>query len=168
MLRFLKFIVASVMILGATSAFAAQGVSWSTTPTCVAALNAPTVLQPTQDRSTLYFCPASGTTASNLLYAADDWDFCFDPDTGGTAGTARAFIRQCMSGTASANNCERIYVDNNGNGTLDTDPLDGDTGGVSLKQNRCRYDLPAGYYYIDVSAALTGGEFPVGRATVKK
>lgn len=99
--------------------------------------------------SVLYNCQAGGT--SNLFFARTGFTIEYDPDlaSAGT-GTGSVFIVRCTHNNASPNNCEKVLVDNNGDGTVDDEALNGDPGDVAAgtEQRRYIYDLPAGYYRI--------------------
>jgi len=113
----------------------------------------------------IWHCPTG--TGNSVVFKADQvFSICFDPDTGGTAGSARVFIRQCVGATGSSNSCPRLTVDVDYDGILDDVPLSGDSGAVSGAQNYCKYDIPPGYYYIETSVGPTGGETAKVKAQV--
>jgi len=102
------------------------------------------------------FCYYVITNTSNadspLMQILNLADACFDPKLDGTGtATAQVAIRKCQSDTISANNCERITVDVDGDGDVDNGILDGDSGSVSFIQRMCIYDLGPGYFHVEVS-----------------
>lgn len=91
---------------------------------------------------------------------------CFDPDTNATGvQAAEIYVRTCQSDTASANTCERLFVDNDGDGVLDAETLNGDNGATSGKQRRCIYGITEEALYIEV--AVNPGAGDLARVTVK-
>lgn len=94
------------------------------------------------------------TTDSGLFHVqSPNALICFDPDSGGVAGTARVMPQKCPYGVkgslTAANSCVNI---------LDA-ALDG-VGGSSATQNAC-IRVKRGSYRLDVTAAPTAGEEPI-------
>jgi len=88
---------------------------------------------------------------SPLIQVLNLADACFDPETGGTGtGNATVAIRKCQTDTVSANTCDRITVDVDGDGDVDDGILNGDSGSVSFIQRMCIYDLGPGYFHVEV------------------
>ena len=87
-----------------------------------------------------YMSYTGATADSNVFYVTRYADCCLDPA-----------IRKCVYGTKSANSCERVVVDNNGDGQPDDGVLDGDSAQASSTQKACIYDLGPGLYYIETA-----------------
>jgi hypothetical protein len=90
------------------------------------------------------FVDADGTgTADSASFRvrAPSALICFDPDTGGTAGTGVVTPRHCTNNTKPATNPENECI------SLGT--LDG-TEGAAATQNAC-VRIPNGTYFIDVT-----------------
>lgn len=113
------------------------------------------------------FVAADGTGFGPVLTAPECQTMTvqFDPDMGGTAGTARIYLYTCVSrptnGLGSANVCGKILTDPDGDGLPNDAPLDGTDGTGSVAPARYIYDalgltLIAPY----VSTAATGAETP--------
>ncbi len=161
----MKLIFVIFLLLIGTSALA--DANWQDNATCTGTTY--TKLKPgsggIDGTDPLWHCP-TGTGNSSILQSVQVFSVCFDPDTNGSAGAARVYLRQCVGTTVSTNSCTRVVVDSDMDGILDDVPLDGDNGAVSGAQNRCRYDIPPGYYYIETSVGPAGGEAPKVKAQV--
>lgn len=88
--------------------------------------------------------------------------FCllvFNADTNATGtSTGQIFVRgPCSTGTFTANYCERFNYDNDGDGILDSQSLNGDAGGTTLTDRR-QVIIPRGWYYIETSTNVAATE----------
>ncbi len=137
----------------------AQAQTWTKTPVATGSTCSKTLSK----KQTCYFVFDDTDNADSPLINIENLaDACFDPELEGTGtSTAEVAIRKCQNTTQSANSCERVTVDVDGDGDVDNGILDGDSGSVSAAQRMCIYDLSRGLYYIEVSTNPGGGETAV-------
>jgi hypothetical protein len=117
-------------------------------------------------RELLYNCFGASTGTTNVVDSRSYFNFCFDTDsTASATGAARVFLSKCMTSAFSVNTCERIHVDKDSNGSIDTTAFDGTVG---VTQNRCVFDIPPGFYAVEVTTGRAGSEAPLVTLQVQK
>jgi len=109
----------------------------------------------TTGNSLFRFAAADTTVNDSALFSVKSRSavVCFDPDTGGVAGTGAVVVRKCPTSTKPAANPENSCISlggANGNATLT-----GTEGAAEGTQNAC-IPVGTGYYFIDITTTCGG------------
>jgi hypothetical protein len=114
------------------------------------------VVSPTGRRTICHDTAANTATDSSILTVSqcDHIDIQFDPDSGGTATGADAYIYRCSYPEASTSYCTKMLVDTDGDGVPNDVTLDGSTVGRIGQQWQT-----AAWIYVDMNTAPGSGDY---------